>query len=157
MSAGEAQKAVTVRQFVQRFSSTPRGARLARRLAVHRMDRWGMAYGSEGSDAIALIVSELAANAVRHGRVPGRDFELRLTQDRATRVVWVEVSNTRPALPRLPAPDGTAWEEERGRDLLLVAATACRWGVSERVGPGKTVWAEYGGVPNVRRRAGETA
>lgn len=37
---------VTTRVFVQRFSSTPRGARLARHLALHRLDAWGVPYGS---------------------------------------------------------------------------------------------------------------
>lgn len=70
--------AVTVRVFTMRFSATRLGARLARRLAVHRLHQWGFPYGSELSDSAAVVVAELAANAVTHGRVPGRDFELRL-------------------------------------------------------------------------------
>lgn len=62
--------------FVQRFSSTPRGARLARRLVLHQLDTWGVPHGSEASDTAALLVAELAANAVTHGCVPGRDFEV---------------------------------------------------------------------------------
>lgn len=31
-------------------------------------------YGSEASDSVGLPVAEPAANAVTHGRVPGRDF-----------------------------------------------------------------------------------
>ncbi|MFF0478177.1 hypothetical protein [Streptomyces sp. NPDC004284] len=53
--------AVTVRVFTQRFSSTPRGARLARRLALHQLDRWRLPYGSETSDTTGLLVAELAA------------------------------------------------------------------------------------------------
>jgi hypothetical protein len=34
--------------------------------------------GSDASDAVAVIVTERAVNAVTHGRVPGRDVELRL-------------------------------------------------------------------------------
>ncbi|MFF4689210.1 hypothetical protein [Streptomyces sp. NPDC001307] len=34
--------------------------------------------GSDASDAVAVIVTELAVNAVTHGRAPGWDFELRL-------------------------------------------------------------------------------
>jgi len=33
-------------------------------------------------------------------------------------------------------------DSETGRGLLLVAGLAARWGVAERQGPGKTVWAE---------------
>ncbi|WP_249416233.1 ATP-binding protein [Streptomyces sp. TS71-3] len=126
--------------FAQRFSSTRRGARLARRLAVHRLDQWGLPYGSDASDAVAVVVAELCANAVLHGRVPGRDFELKLSHDRAAGVVRVEVSDTHPGRPEEP-PQAVA-PAEGGRGLLVVAALARRWGVRERVGPGKTVWAE---------------
>ncbi|MFF3912869.1 ATP-binding protein [Streptomyces sp. NPDC001852] len=137
------QVAVTVRAFVQRFSATRRGARLARRLAAHRLDLWGIPYGSPTSDVVELVVAELAANAVLHGRVPGRDFELRLHWDRTASVVRVEVSDTHPdrPKPRDPTTPETAGAED-GRGLLLVAAIATRWGVIDRTGPGKTVWAE---------------
>lgn len=46
---------------------------------MQRLDDWGIPYGTDPSDGAAAIVAELAANAVTHGRVPGRDFELRLT------------------------------------------------------------------------------
>ncbi|WP_405556716.1 ATP-binding protein [Streptomyces sp. NBC_01171] len=138
MSPSRAHEAVTVRTFAQRFSATRRGARLARRLAVHQLDQWGHPYGTPTSEAVALVVAELAANAVLHGRVPGRDFELRL--QRAPGHIRVEVSDTHPAHPKLPTPDPTA---EGGRGLLLVDAVATRWGTAPRTGPGKTVWAEY--------------
>ncbi|WP_406406181.1 ATP-binding protein [Streptomyces sp. NBC_01643] len=79
--------------FELRFSSTPRGARLARRLASHRVHGWGHRYGSEVNDRVSLIVGELAANAVTHGLVPGRDARLRLS--RAAGRLLVEVSDTR--------------------------------------------------------------
>ncbi|MYZ10563.1 ATP-binding protein [Streptomyces sp. SID2999] len=137
MSPTPAQEAVTVRTFAQRFSATRRGARLARRLATHQLDQWGHPYGTPTSDTVALIVAELAANAVLHGRVPGRDFELRLHQNPDR--IRVEVSDTHPAHPKLPPQDPTA---EGGRGLLLIEAVATRWGTSPRTGPGKTVWAE---------------
>ena len=144
MPAPHAQEAVTVSVFVQRFSATRRGARLARRLATHRLDVWGVPYGSRVSDTVALVVAELAANAVLHGRVPGRDFELGLRYDRAAAVVRVEVSDTHPDRPK-PHGHGLgpeAADAEDGRGLLLVATIATRWGVADRTGPGKTVWAE---------------
>ena len=61
-----------------RLSATPRGARLARRLAAERLDAWGWPYDSDTSHEVALVVAELAANAVRHGSLPGRDFRFRL-------------------------------------------------------------------------------
>lgn len=134
---------VTVRVFTQRFSSTPRGARLARRLALQQLDAWGLPYGGQVSDTAALLVAELAANAVTHGRVPGRDFELAVTLLGGT--LRVEVTDTRgecrppdPGTAR-PAPRPLA---ENGRGLLLVGALADRWEVLDRLPVGKTVIAE---------------
>ncbi|MGW8746582.1 ATP-binding protein [Streptomyces sp. NPDC055794] len=133
------------RTFEMCFTSTPRGARLARRLAAHRLDAWGIPYGTDPHEGIVLIVGELAANAVRHGHVPGRDFHLLLHAGDPVRTVRIEVTDTRSertppgpdALP-FPAPQDTG-----GRGLLLVAGLATRWGWHLRPGgPGKTVWAE---------------
>ncbi|MBW5421617.1 ATP-binding protein [Streptomyces sp. BG9H] len=140
----QAQPATTAREFTQRLSATPRGARLARRLARFHMDGWGIAYDSELSDTAEAIVAELAANAATHGRVPGRDFELRLTlrvDTLRTDTLRIEVSDTRaermpPRTPEPPEADG-----ESGRGLVIVAALAAEWGVVERQ-VGKTVWAE---------------
>ncbi|MFE3516249.1 ATP-binding protein [Streptomyces sp. NPDC059166] len=129
--------------FTQRFSPTPRGARLARRLTVLQLDRWGVRPGSAVSDRAALVVAELAANAVTHGRVPGRDFELSLVLPHAD-VLRIEVSDAR-GERRPPAPGdlGTPCpEDEHGRGLLLVEALADRWTVRERLPVGKTVRAE---------------
>ncbi|GAA0664673.1 hypothetical protein GCM10009535_50500 [Streptomyces thermocarboxydovorans] len=136
-----------------RFTSTPRGARLARRLAAVRLDAWGIPYGTDPHDAIVLIVAELTANAVQHGHVAGRDFRLRLHAAPERRTVRVEVTDTRaerhprrPHGPHDPAVDpfGAAGEEETGRGLVLVSHLATRWDWHPRPdGPGKTVWAEY--------------
>jgi anti-sigma regulatory factor (Ser/Thr protein kinase) len=125
-------------EFVILFSSTPRGARLARLLAVQRLDAWGIPYGSGHSDDAAVLVAELAANAVQHGQVDGRDFRLRVTLRRE--LLRIAVSDTRGDRgPRVgvPGPDAQA-----GRGLLLVEAIAARWGVTEWA-DGKTVWCEY--------------
>lgn len=143
MPVPPAQGAVTVSVFVQRFSATRRGARLARRLAQYRLDLWGMPYDSPASDTVALVVAELTANAALHGRVPGRDFELRLEYARTEGAVRVEVSDTHPRHPESPeSATGNPADAEGGRGLLIVEAVATRWGVEERTGPGKTVWAE---------------
>lgn len=71
-------------EFAMCFTSTPRGARLARRLVSHRLDQWGYVYDSAANETLTLIAAELAANAVRHGHVPGRDFHLRLTETSAS-------------------------------------------------------------------------
>ncbi|MFF7778931.1 ATP-binding protein [Streptomyces tanashiensis] len=134
------------RVFAMRFTSTPRGARLARRLVGVRLDEWGVPYGTGAHEAVVLIAAELTANAVRHGHIPGRDFHLRLCVTAEPRpTARVEVSDTRaervpPRPGALPAP-GLA---DGGRGLLLVAGLAARWDWHARPqGPGKTVWAEY--------------
>jgi anti-sigma regulatory factor (Ser/Thr protein kinase) len=134
-----AQEPVTVRTFTQLFSSTPRGARLARRLVANRMDVWGFAYDSEASEDVSLVVAELAANAVRHGSVRGRSFRVRLVL--RGDLVRVEVADGR--TERLPVPVPREPDGEGGRGLVLVAALAERWGVEPRIGTAyKVVWAE---------------
>lgn len=130
---------LTVRTFAQRFSATRRGARLARLLAEQQFADWGIPRGTAVFDAATLVVAELASNAALHGRVPGRDFALWLVCDDAGGCVRIEVSDTHPAHPArlMPTP-----QEDTGRGLVLVDALASRWGVRDRVGPGKTVWAE---------------
>lgn len=129
--------------FEMRFSSTPRGARLARRLCAERLHAWGIPHATEAHDTLALLAAELAANAVRHGRVPGRDFLLRLIAQAAT--VRVEVTDTRGERLPEPAAGHPALDRTGGRGLLLVECLADRWGWFPRAcgAPGKTVWAEY--------------
>ncbi|MFJ9340080.1 ATP-binding protein [Streptomyces sp. NPDC101733] len=133
---------VEFRQLRQLLSATPRGARLARRLAAVQLAAWGIPHGCALADDVELVVGELAANAVLHGRVPGRDFEVRLGYDGLR--VHVEVSDARgdKAPPEVLAEADPRWAEG-GRGLVLVQAVAREWGVAPREagGPGKTVWA----------------
>ncbi len=125
--------------FIQRLSATPRGARLARRLTGNQLDMWGIPYGADVSDRAAVIVAELAANAVTHGRVPGRDFELRLTL--LPRILRIEVTDTHSGPPR-PAVRPPGPLDEHGRGLMLVEALADRWEVVDGEPPAKTVRAD---------------
>ncbi|MFF9114332.1 ATP-binding protein [Streptomyces massasporeus] len=128
-----------------RFTASPRGARLARRLASCQMDAWGWRYGTPVHDSVELIVAELAANAVTHGRVPGRDAELRLSREDGGHV-RIEVSDARGE--RRPETRDAGSGEDGGRGLLLVTALAVEWGTAPRPGaPGKTVWALVPTVP----------
>lgn len=149
LSTTRAEPAPVTGTFEMRFTSTPRGARLARHLVAVRLDAWNIPYGTNGHDAIVLVVAELTANAVLHGNIPGRDFHLRLTLLPAgprPATVRVEVTDTRgERVP--PRPDATRPEippvAETGRGLLLITALATRWDWHPRPdGPGKTVWAE---------------
>lgn len=133
------------RTFEMRFTSTPRGARLARRMVALRLDEWGVGYGTGPHDDLVLIVAELAANAVRHGHVPGRDFHVRLRLEPGSGTARVEVTDTRAErLPSRPGAPEAVPAGESGRGLLLVSGLAARWDWHPRPdGPGKTVWAEY--------------
>ncbi|MGW7403756.1 ATP-binding protein [Streptomyces sp. NPDC054833] len=128
-------------EFAMRFTSTPRGARLARRLVSHRLNDWGHPYTTPVNETLTLIAAELTANAVRHGHIPGRDFHLRLTRTGST--LRIEVTDTRGEKRPCPRPRAADTDAESGRGLLLVAALASDWGVTPRpTAPGKTVWAE---------------
>ncbi|MEV7275729.1 ATP-binding protein [Streptomyces sp. NPDC093111] len=124
-----------VRQFGIQLSATRRGARLARLLAVEQLRSWDLLCVAEPA---AQIVAELAANAVTHGHVSGRDFHLALFARED--VLRIEVADTRgDRMPRLGSP-GLA---ESGRGLLIVEELASRgWGVQAGPVPRKTVWAE---------------
>lgn len=131
--------------FTRQFSSTRHGAHLARIAATGQLAAWGWPGDSETSRTAALLVSELASNAVRHGRLPGRDFSLRVTVEHDLATLRIEVSDSCgekiPALPDTPAPGSEG--SESGRGLLLVDALAARWGTDLRHPSGKTVWAEF--------------
>ncbi|MFE1509266.1 ATP-binding protein [Streptomyces sp. NPDC058726] len=129
-------------EFAMQFTSTPRGARLARRLVSHRLDQWGHPYDSPVNETLTLITAELTSNAVRHGHVPGRDFHLRLTA--TPDVLRIEVTDTRTEQVPPSSVHEAPGDAESGRGLLLVARLATRWGTDPRPSaPGKTVWAEY--------------
>ncbi|MEV7124630.1 ATP-binding protein [Streptomyces sp. NPDC093260] len=130
--------------FTIRLSATPRGARLARRLATQQLADWGWGYATEASGTVALLVAELTANAVRHGRVRGRDFRMSLTLHAADPALRIEVTDARP--DRCPPTPGTLPqsppEAESGRGLLLVEALSTHWGVTNGDPYTKTVWCE---------------
>ncbi|MFF4583451.1 ATP-binding protein [Streptomyces sp. NPDC001373] len=134
-----------VRVFTQRFSCPPpRGARLARQLALVCLHDWGVPEGTAPSADAGLVVAELASNAATHGRVVGRDFELRMTllggdDPHAPGVLRLEVSD--PRRDRRPAVRQPACQAESGYGLRIVDGLAADWGVVDRI-IGKTVWAE---------------
>lgn len=108
------------------FTSSRRGARLARLLAVQRLETWGFPRNGEVSLRLETVVAELCANAVLHGRVPGRDFHVAMRL-RVDGVIRIEVADAR--RERVPVRERTCdVEDERGRGLLLVEEMADRWG-----------------------------
>ncbi|WP_369391803.1 ATP-binding protein [Streptomyces sp. CG1] len=81
---------------------------------------------------------ELATNAILHGAPSGELALVRITL--ADTQLRIEVHDTDDAPPRRRHVPATA---ETGRGLLLVSALADDWGVEERRGPGKCVWAAF--------------
>jgi anti-sigma regulatory factor (Ser/Thr protein kinase) len=89
----------------------------------------------EPHDELALVITELVANAVRHGR--GRRMRLRLvTRDGAVRV---EVENR--CWHTTPRRRLLNERNHSGRGLALVAAYSRSWGIDAARGRTR-VWAE---------------
>lgn len=106
--------------------------RAARRLvraaiAVWRMEDWA----EDG----AVIISELAANAVRHTR----SRYMRVTVSRPS-PNWVRIAVVDKSRA-MPEPRSAAAADTDGRGLLVVEALSDRWG-TDRLSWGKRVWAE---------------
>ncbi|MCI3272375.1 ATP-binding protein [Streptomyces sp. 7R015] len=122
--------------FTVLLAANRRGARRAREHTERQLAAWGVCF-----EAAAQIVAELASNAVLHGRVPGRDFRLRLKVHADRGILRVEVTDARgDRIPQIHDPVGD--EAESGRGLRIIDAYADRWGVEEAPAGGKTVWAE---------------
>ncbi|MCX5428400.1 ATP-binding protein [Streptomyces sp. NBC_00257] len=141
---GPTQHTAPARHFAILLSATPRGARLARRLAAEELHRWGWPYDTEANRTVSLLVAELATNAVRHGRVRGRDFRLRLALRPGGQALRIEVTDARPER-RPPAPGAIPPpfpDLDTGRGLLLVEALSTRWGATDSDPYTKTVWCE---------------
>lgn len=107
---------------------------MARRELGTALAGWGL---SELEDSAALVLTELLSNAVRHARVAGRQIETRFVARPDGLRIEVHDASPDPPEPRTPEPESCG-----GRGLILVDALADTWGVSERNGPGKIVWAD---------------
>lgn len=125
------------RTFTQLLSSTRRGARLARLLAVTQLQSWGA--GQDLTERAEIVVAELAANAVLHGRLQGRCFRLTLAFDPLAGHLGVEVTDACGDLLPHISPMDTDPLHPGGRGLSLVAALADRWDCVPYPPSGKTV------------------
>ncbi|MEU6731757.1 ATP-binding protein [Streptomyces physcomitrii] len=137
------------KEWYRQFTSRSASVALARRQVGKVLERWG--YAREDIDRVVLVTSELATNALVHGRVAGRRWEVRLI--RVENGCLVEVSDANSRMPQRKTPDE---EDEYGRGLLVAAAVADGLGHRERRDLGKTVWARLSqSVPEEPRREPE--
>jgi hypothetical protein len=107
------------------LSATDRGARLA----VEQLHVWGWPYDTDVNHTAALLVAELAANAVRHGRVKVRDFRLSLYRDNPA-ALRIELTNAR--IDRRPPIPGTLPPAPPRRIPGVVCSTSRRWPATGR-------------------------
>ncbi|WP_432111096.1 ATP-binding protein [Streptomyces sp. YPW6] len=116
------------------YTPTARSVVLGRHRAARLVLQWG--HPSLAGDA-ALLVSELASNALLHGAIRGRLFRVHLTL--TAHVLRIAVSD--PRGERLPGVRQPGADDCYGRGLLIVAQLADDWGVEPDT-VGKTVFAE---------------
>lgn len=120
----------------RRFPNETTSVSAARRYTLEAID------GLEPrlADAVALMVSELAANAVRHS---GTHFTV--TIDRSAELIRVAVTDRGAGSPVVRTPEPI---EPSGRGLQIVQALSADWGVVPNSDPpGKTVWFTVGVDP----------
>ncbi len=124
-----------------------RGGSIPRLRQAVTLDLIARKVDDEVIDEVAIVVSELVANALQHA-CPLHDNTVRIHWTERNGVVEVDVTDgggdTAPkALPQ-------AVFATSGRGLRIVRSLAHEWGVSEKKGA-VTVWASLGGPS--RRRA----
>ncbi|GAB3350412.1 ATP-binding protein [Modestobacter lapidis] len=123
----------------QTFPAWPGSVPAARRYVTEALDQVPVAL----CQTAALLVSELATNAVRHAGGGGFVVEFQLFPDEGR--LWIGVTDTDPGLPVLRTPAVTS---EHGRGLQLVSALTERWGTRRRRSTTeKTVWFELRYAP----------
>ncbi|MFD9394315.1 ATP-binding protein [Streptomyces sp. NPDC060000] len=138
--------------------SDPASVSAARGFVADVLGEWGLPAETELADAIRLIVSELATNAVQHtfGQSPAFTVGLVLDRDEQVRV---GVTDSHPRFPRrLPA----AVQQDNGRGLVIIRWLTAECGGRLRVRPtregGKTVTVELPwALPAAEQGAGALA
>jgi anti-sigma regulatory factor (Ser/Thr protein kinase) len=129
----------------------------ARDFCLSTMRRWGV---QDRGDDMAVVVSELLTNALRHGvphaqsqsqsqhqvqaragagAAPSR-WPVRLALVQPGHFVLCAVADPSPRLPEPKEPDYLA---ESGRGLHVISALSDRWGCTAPTEAGKVVWALF--------------
>ncbi|WP_432122601.1 ATP-binding protein [Streptomyces sp. S1] len=119
--------------------SEPASVPAARRYVAEVLTAWGLDDSSDQADAVRLVVSELATNAVLHtfGQSPSFTVGVRLEHGEQ---LHVGVTDSHPRRPRrLPA----AVQQDNGRGMAIIRSLAAESGGRLSVTPtadgGKTV------------------
>lgn len=115
----------------RRFDVHPGAVRVARAVVRLLCRAWQL---GEVCESAVLVISELSANAVRHGATGMMILRLRLS----TRRLRIELADNSPGTPVVRRPPD---EAESGRGMWLVSVLCVRWGV-EPDPIGKRTWAE---------------
>jgi anti-sigma regulatory factor (Ser/Thr protein kinase) len=111
------------------FANMPRAVSDARHFVVDEL----VEVPHSVVDEVAVMVSELATNCVRH-----TDAEFRVRVEHDGRRIRVEVTDRGPGMPTVRIPPSS---EPTGRGLRIVRELADSFGVRPLVEPpGKTVW-----------------
>ncbi len=136
----------------------------ARDFCLSTMRRWGV---QDRSDDVAVVVSELLTNALRHGvpqpeahtpaqppAQPPAQAQARAGSGTPARSRWpVRLGLVQPGhfvlcavadpSPRLPEPKEPDYLAESGRGLHVISALSDRWGCTVPTEAGKVVWALF--------------
>jgi anti-sigma regulatory factor (Ser/Thr protein kinase) len=121
------------------YPMTTRSVRLARLHIRRRLTMW--AWAGDIDDAV-LVTSELVANAVRHGRLPGHELWLRV-RELDDHALNIDVSDPVRAFPEVRKEA----RGESGRGLLVVAQLVTELDWFLRADAGKTVRARLAVPP----------
>ena len=115
----------------QAFAGVTAAPAHARMFVIDVLSKWGR---SDLIDDAVLVVSELATNAVIHGR---SEFSVQIRRTGSNvRLEVVDDSSHE------PCPTAASQFAAGGRGLSLVAAVSREWGF-DRIDDGKSVWAEF--------------
>jgi anti-sigma regulatory factor (Ser/Thr protein kinase) len=117
------------------FLPVPEAVAALRRFVIDVLARWGEHDLVEDG---ALVASEMATNAVRHG-----DSPFRAVMGRSDGVVRLGVEDVGPGWPQKVS---ATLDDSAGRGLAIVEALAHRWGC-DPVPDGKVIWAELTAGP----------
>jgi anti-sigma regulatory factor (Ser/Thr protein kinase) len=110
------------------FDHTPESVPLARRFAADTL----RGAPEDAVDAVAMMVSELASNCIRHTE-SGFKLEISLTAHE----IRVEATDRGSDQPRMRTAEPT---DPDGRGLQIIDMLAETWGTEPQPGQGKTVW-----------------